>query len=124
MMAPAWTVPTRAEVVQDYWAPETAEYGGLMVAGLPGVPVAELVVELATAQPDRPVDLSLIVDTGLKRVPKALSMVMSGRLVTARTVETGAPNGRDAQCSRGGVGVRPEEVLVGESRTTPRSSNR
>ena len=56
-----------------------------------------LVTELARAMPTRPIDLSLVVDTGLGAVPKALSTVFSrASLLTARTVETAAPPDVDA----------------------------
>src|SRR5690606_25411992 len=56
-----------------------------------------LVQELAGSVPSRPVDVSLVVDTGLGAVPKALSTVFSrSSLLTARTVETAAPPDVDA----------------------------
>jgi hypothetical protein len=56
-----------------------------------------LVKELARSSPARPVDVSLVVDTGLGAVPKALSTVFSrSSLLTPRTIETAAPVDVDA----------------------------
>ena len=53
--------------------------------------------ELARTGPCRPVDVSLVVDTGLGVVPKALSTVFSrSNLLTPRTIETAAPVDVDA----------------------------
>ena len=56
-----------------------------------------MVKELARSGPARPVDVSLVVDTGLGAVPKALSTVFSrSNLLTPRTIETAAPVDVDA----------------------------
>jgi hypothetical protein len=87
------TGPAVADVVARYLTARDGRYGGLV--GQLVCPVSRLgtlVTELARAAPRRPVDLSLVVDTGLGGVPKALSTVFSrSGLVTPRTVETAAP---------------------------------
>jgi hypothetical protein len=72
-----------------------------------------LVTELAKAAPTRPVDLSLVVDTGLGAVPKALSTVFSRTgLVTARTIETAAPPDVDAVWLERVSEFVPEDVVA------------
>lgn len=58
--------------------------------------LAELITELAKAKPARPVELSLVCDTGLGGVPKALSII-EGRqeLLALRMVEMPAPSDVD-----------------------------
>lgn len=114
LLAPAADVPPMAEVVHDYLSARDGEYGGLI--GQLVCPVSRLpalVTELARRSPIAPVDLSLIVDTGLSAVPKALSLVLSREnLVTACTVETGAPNDLDAQWLERVSEFVPEDVLA------------
>lgn len=114
LLAPRADVPPMSEVVHDYLSARDGEYGGLigqLVCPVSRLP--ELVTELARRSPIAPVDLSLIVDTGLSAVPKALSLVLSREnLVTARTVETGAPNDVDAQWLERVSEFVPEDVLA------------
>jgi hypothetical protein len=114
LLAPRGEVPPMAEVVHDYLSARDGEYGGLigqLVCPVSRLP--ELVTELARRSPIAPVDLSLIVDTGLSAVPKALSLVLSREnLVTARTVETSAPNDVDAQWLERVSEFVPEDVLA------------
>jgi len=114
LLAPRADVPAMAEVVHDYLSARDGEYGGLigqLVCPVSRLP--ELVTELARRSPIAPVDLSLVVDTGLSAVPKALSLVLSREnLVTARTVETGAPNDVDAQWLERVSEFVPEDVLA------------
>jgi hypothetical protein len=81
------------EVLSRYLRARDGEYGGMV--GQLVCPVSRLpqvVTELAKLAPIAPVDLSLVVDTGLGAVPKALSLVMSREaLLTPCTVETPAP---------------------------------
>lgn len=58
--------------------------------------LADLISELAKAKPDRPVPLSLVCDTGLGGVPKALSII-EGRqeILDLRMVEMPAPSDVD-----------------------------
>lgn len=91
-------VPPLDAVVARYLATRDGAFGGIV--GHLACPVSRLpalVKELAKAGPDRPVELALVVDTGLGAVPKALSTVFSRPgLVVARTVETAAPPDVDA----------------------------
>ncbi|HEY0815297.1 MAG TPA: hypothetical protein VGE11_18665 [Pseudonocardia sp.] len=98
LLQPRASAPEVAVVVARYLEARAGRYGGLVgqlvcpVSRLPG-----LVAELARAMPSKPVDLSLVVDTGLGAVPKALSTAFSrASLVTPRTVETAAPPDVDA----------------------------
>ena len=84
--------------VARYLADRDGPLGGLVGQLVcPVSRLSSLVAELARARPDRPVDVSLVVDTGLGAVPKALSTVFSrSGLITPRTVETAAPPDVDA----------------------------
>ena len=96
LLAPRGEVPEVAAVVARYLATREGRAGGLL--GQLVCPVSRLpalVKELAG--PARPVDVSLVVDTGLGAVPKALSTVFSrSNLLTPRTIETAAPVDVDA----------------------------
>jgi hypothetical protein len=93
LLAPRSVAPPVAEVARDYLAARDGDYGGLigqLVCPVSRLP--ELVTELARLTPLAPVDLSLVVDTGLGAVPKALSLVLSREnLLTPCTLETAAP---------------------------------
>lgn len=82
-----------AEAAEHHLNARDGRYGGMV--GHLACPVSRLpslVKELSRLGPDRPVDLAIVVDTGLGAVPKALSTAMSRPgLVTPRTVETAAP---------------------------------
>jgi hypothetical protein len=98
LLAPRGEVPEVAAVVTRYLATREGRHGGLL--GQLVCPVSRLpalVKELARSGPARPVDVSLVVDTGLGAVPKALSTVFSrSNLLTPRTIETAAPVDVDA----------------------------
>jgi hypothetical protein len=93
LLRPANSRPPMSEVVRNHLAERGGDYGGLtgqLVCPLSRL--SELVAELAKVGPASPVDVSLVVDTGLGAVPKALSLVTSREsLLTPRTVETAAP---------------------------------
>jgi hypothetical protein len=95
-------------------AARDGRYGGLV--GQLVCPVSRLstlVAELARSVPSRPVDLSLVVDTGLGAVPKALSTVFSrAGLLTPRTVETAAPPDVDAMWLDRVSEFVPEDVVA------------
>jgi hypothetical protein len=80
--------------------------------------LAAVVAELARSVPARPVDLALVVDTGLGAVPKALSTVFSrSSLLTPRTVETaGPPDVDDVWLERVSEFVPEDVVAVVEPR--------
>lgn len=98
LLMPRDALPPMADVLARYLAARGAPYGGLtgqLVCPVSRLP--ELVTELAKAAPARPLDISLVVDTGLGAVPKALSMVLSRpTLLTPSTVEAPAPPDVDA----------------------------
>jgi hypothetical protein len=98
LLAPRAEVPPMAEVVKGYLSARDGDYAGLLgqlVCPVSRVP--ELVTELARAAPPAPVEVALVVDTGLGAVPKALSLVLArGQLLTPCAVETAAPNDLDA----------------------------
>jgi hypothetical protein len=72
-----------------------------------------LVKELARSGPARPVDVSLVVDTGLGAVPKALSTVFSrSSLLTPRTIETVAPVDVDAVWLERVAEFVPDDVVA------------
>ena len=97
-----------------YLAARDGRYGGLI--GQLVCPVSRLsalVAELARSLPSRPIDLSLVVDTGLGAVPKALSTVFSrASLLTPRTVETAAPPDVDAMWLDRVSEFVPEDVVA------------
>jgi len=98
LLAPRGSAPGVDAVVTRYLAARDGRHGGLLgqlVCPVSRLPV--LVKELARSSPTRPVDVSLVVDTGLGAVPKALSTVFSrSSLLTPRTIETAAPVDVDA----------------------------
>lgn len=100
-------------VIARYLSSRDGRYGGLVgrlvcpVSRLPAV-----VTELARSVPVRPVDVSLVVDTGLGAVPKALSTVFSrSSLLTPRSVETAAPPDVDAVWLERVSEFVPEDVV-------------
>jgi hypothetical protein len=114
LLRPKASAPDVDVVVARYLAVRDGRYGGLV--GQLVCPVSRLsalVAELARSVPTRPVDLSLVVDTGLGAVPKALSTVFSrASLVTPRTVETAAPPDVDAMWLDRVSEFVPEDVVA------------
>ena len=101
-------------VVARYLAARDGRHGGLL--GQLVCPVSRLpalVKELARSGPARPVDVSLVVDTGLGAVPKALSTVFSrSSLLTPRTIETAAPVDVDAMWLERVAEFVPDDVVA------------
>ncbi|OLR95613.1 hypothetical protein BJP25_00465 [Actinokineospora bangkokensis] len=85
------------DAVRAHLAARTAERSGLMGLFLcQASRLPELITELVKARPDKPVALSLVIDTGLGGVPKALSIVESrAELLALRMVEMSAPTDID-----------------------------
>jgi hypothetical protein len=114
LLRPRETVPALDAVVARYLAARDGRFGALV--GQLVCPVSRLsalVTELARARPSRPVDVSLVVDTGLGAVPKALSTVFSrSNLLTPRTVETAAPSDVDAVWLERVAEFVPEDVVA------------
>ncbi|MCW0213790.1 MAG: hypothetical protein OJJ54_10550 [Pseudonocardia sp.] len=98
LLQPRMVAPGIDAVVARYLSARDGSYGGLVGHLVcPASRLPALVTELARSAPARPVDLALVVDTGLGAVPKALSTVFSrSTLLTPRTVETAAPPDVDA----------------------------
>ena len=114
LLRPRQAVPPLDAVVARYLAARDGRFGALV--GQLVCPVSRLsalVAELARARPSRPVDVSLVVDTGLGAVPKALSTVFSrSNLLTPRTVETAAPSDVDAMWLERVAEFVPEDVVA------------
>src|SRR3954468_9640135 len=73
---------------------ERADLVGLFLC--PASRLPELITDLIKVKPPRPVELSLVIDTGLGGVPKALSIVESrAELLALRMVEMPAPSDVD-----------------------------
>ncbi|GAA3250367.1 hypothetical protein GCM10017691_62260 [Pseudonocardia petroleophila] len=113
LLGPRDTHPVES-VVARYLAARDGAFSGLV--GQLACPVSrlpELVKELARSAPARPVDLSLVVDTGLGSVPKALSTVLSRpALLAPRTVETAAPPDVDGVWLDRVAEFVPEDVVA------------
>lgn len=114
LLQPRENAPDVDAVVARYLDARDGRYGGLV--GQLVCPVSRLsalVTQLARAVPSRPVEVSLVVDTGLGAVPKALSMVFSrSSLLTPRTVETSAPPDVDAVWLERVAEFVPEDVVA------------
>ena len=114
LLRPKASAPAVDAVVSRYLAARKGRHGGLV--GQLGCPVSRLpalVAELARAAPTPPVDLALVVDTGLGAVPKALSTVFSrASLLVPRTVETAAPPDVDGVWLERVSEFVPEDVVA------------
>lgn len=93
LLLPKQLRPAMSEVAAQYLTARDGEYGGLVGQLVcPVSRLSELVSELVKLHPTAPVDISLVVNTGLGAVPKALSLALSrDLLMTPRTLETAAP---------------------------------
>lgn len=114
LLQPRLGAPGVDAVVSRYLSARDGRYGGLI--GHLVCPVSRLstlVAELARSAPSRPVEVSLVVDTGLGAVPKALSTVSSrSSLLVPRTVETAAPPDVDAVWLERVSEFVPEDVVA------------
>jgi hypothetical protein len=114
LLAPRGTSPGVDSVVTRYLAAREGRFGdlvGQLVCPVSRLP--QLVKELARSGPARPVDVSLVVDTGLGAVPKALSTVFSrSSLLTPRTIETAAPVDVDAVWLERVAEFVPDDVVA------------
>lgn len=78
----------------------------------PASRLPELITELIKARPPKPVALSLVIDTGLGGVPKALSIVESrSELLALRMVEMPAPSDVDEVWLERVSEFVPEDVI-------------
>jgi hypothetical protein len=85
------------DAVRDHLAGRTGERAGVIGLFLcTASRLPELITELIKARPVKPVGLSLVVDTGLGGLPKAVSIVESrAELLALRMVEMPAPSDVD-----------------------------
>jgi hypothetical protein len=113
LLLPRQLIPPISDVLGRYLKTRDGSYGGM--AGQLVCPVSrlpEVVSQLAKLSPNEPVDISLVVDTGLGSVPKALSLVLSREsLLTPCTVETAAPADVDSTWLERVSEFVPEDVL-------------
>jgi hypothetical protein len=85
------------DAVRTHLAGRAGNHSGVLGLFLcPASRLPELITELIKAKPPKPVALSLVIDTGLGGVPKALSIVESrAELLALRMVEMPAPSDVD-----------------------------
>ncbi|WP_219416627.1 hypothetical protein [Pseudonocardia nigra] len=114
LLQPRSAAPGVDVVVARYLSARDGRYGGLVGQLVcPVSRLSSLVAELARSVPSRPVEVSLVVDTGLGAVPKALSTVFSrSSLLTPRTIETAAPPDVDAVWLERVSEFVPEDVVA------------
>ena len=114
LLAPRGTAAGVDAVVARHLAARDGRHGGLvghLVCPVSRLP--HLVRELARCSPARPVDVALVVDTGLGAVPKALSTVFSrSGLLTPRAIETAAPVDVDAVWLERVAEFVPDDVVA------------
>jgi hypothetical protein len=89
---------------------ERSDLVGLFLC--PASRLPELITDLIKVKPPRPVELSLVIDTGLGGVPKALSIVESrAELLALRMVEMPAPSDVDEVWLERVSEFVPEDVI-------------
>ncbi|MFC4854767.1 hypothetical protein [Actinophytocola glycyrrhizae] len=104
---------TMPDAVRLHLAGRTGEHADLVGLFLcPASRLPELITELIKVKPARPVELSLVIDTGLGGVPKALSIVESrAELLALRMVEMPAPTDVDEVWLERVSEFVPEDVI-------------
>lgn len=114
LLRPKAVAPGVDVAVGRYLAARDGRLGELLgQLACPVSRLSELVAELARARPANPVDLALVVDTGLGGLPKALSTVLSrSSLLTPRTVEAASPPDVDAVWLERVSEFVPEDVVA------------
>jgi hypothetical protein len=102
-----------ADAVRAHLDSRTSEWSGMLGLFLcPASRLPELITELIKAKPVKPVALSLVVDTGLGGVPKAVSIVESRtELLALRMVEMPAPSDVDDVWLERVAEFVPEDVV-------------
>lgn len=85
------------DALAGYLDDRAGEYAGVQGVFLcPASRLPEMITELVKIRPEQPLPLSLIIDTGLGGVPKAISIVESrDELLSLRMVEMPAPSDVD-----------------------------
>ncbi|AHH93498.1 hypothetical protein GCM10010174_31570 [Kutzneria viridogrisea] len=101
------------DAVRGHLDARTGEYAGVLGLFLcPASRLPELITELIKAKPVKPVALSLVIDTGLGGVPKAVSIVESrAELLSLRMVEMPAPSDVDEVWLERVSEFVPEDVI-------------
>jgi hypothetical protein len=104
------TVP---DAVKLHLAGRSSDYADVLGLFLcPASRLPELITELIKVKPAKPVELSLVIDTGLGGVPKALSIVESrAELLALRMVEMPAPSDVDEVWLERVSEFVPEDVI-------------
>jgi hypothetical protein len=104
------TVP---DAVRSHLTGRSADYADVVGLFLcPASRLPELITELIKVKPQKPVELSLVIDTGLGGVPKALSIVESRtELLALRMVEMPAPSDVDEVWLERVSEFVPEDVI-------------
>lgn len=102
-----------ADAVRQHLAARSGPHAGLVGLFLcPASRLPELITELIKVKPEKPIALSLVVDTGLGGVPKAVSIVESRvELLALRMVEMPAPSDVDDVWLERVAEFVPEEVI-------------
>jgi hypothetical protein len=101
------------DAIAAHLATRSSNRAGVMGLFLcPASRLPELITELIKARPVKPVALSLVIDTGMGGVPKALSIVESRtELLALRMVEMPAPSDVDDQWLERVSEFVPEDVI-------------
>jgi hypothetical protein len=104
------TVP---DAVKLHLAGRSSDFADVLGVFLcPASRLPELITELIKVKPAKPVELSLVIDTGLGGVPKALSIVESrAELLALRMVEMPAPSDVDEVWLERVSEFVPEDVI-------------
>jgi hypothetical protein len=104
---------TMADAVRGHLDGRSGEWAGVLGLFLcPASRLPELITELIKAKPVKPLAISLVVDTGLGGVPKAVSIVESrGELLSLRMVEMPAPSDVDEVWLERVSEFVPEDVI-------------
>ncbi|MFC3899172.1 hypothetical protein ACFOWZ_47570 [Lentzea rhizosphaerae] len=101
------------DAVRGHLDGRVGEWSGVMGLFLcPASRLAELITELIKVKPPKPIALSLVIDTGLGGVPKAVSIVESrSELLALRMVEMPAPSDVDEVWLERVSEFVPEDVI-------------
>ncbi|MCP2164359.1 hypothetical protein [Goodfellowiella coeruleoviolacea] len=102
-----------SDAVRAHLDGRAGEFAGVLGLFLcPASRLPELITELIKAKPVKPVGLSLVIDTGLGGVPKAVSIVESrSELLALRMVEMPAPSDVDEVWLERVSEFVPEDVI-------------
>ncbi|NYI88289.1 hypothetical protein HNR02_001612 [Amycolatopsis endophytica] len=104
---------TMPDALRNYLAGREGDHAGLLGVFLcQASRLPELITELIKIKPKQPLPLSLIIDTGLGGVPKAISIVESrSELLSLRMVEMPAPSDVDEVWLERVSEFVPEDVI-------------